>query len=326
MILPMKPIGSASDFGIALTIRRRSRIGVLIVGLLLLASPCFLGECGAQGKETDPAMRRPGRGQNPEERAKEMVAASHLVEAVLASGDMTFKMPVLNAALRRNDPDWELRMQQIIKREQWAFAKVHFIHLYWGQIATKDEKFMARMLDFVRAYRLSDDTLGIVDAMLQPEHPSTELEHSGLNGGPIPFGISGQEGNICEAVFRWQFSHIPSEQQERARVYFLQIGGSSIVSDPSDGFIDRFADNKRPVRPVSACNPWMGPHAVDKNSGERGLIFRVTHFIWKTDSEVDVKGGSYEAASSASGNTYSLRKDNGSWKVTNEKTNWISKD
>jgi len=182
------------------------------------------------------------------------------------------------------------------------------------------------MLNYARAYRLSDETLGIVDDMLMSETPSAELEHNGQNGRRVPFDISGQEQSICEAVFRWQFGHLAPERQQRAQVYFLQIGGRYTLSESSEAFANRFADVNRPVRPVSASNSGMGDYAFDKKTAERGLIFRVTHFLWRADSELDVKGGVYETASSASSVTYSLKKENGVWKVTSEKTNWISKD
>lgn len=56
----------------------------------------------------------------------------------------------------------------------------------------------------------------------------------------------------------------------------------------------------------------------------KALIFRVTSIKWKSDTEVDVSGGYYEAGLSASGNTYTVKKEKGKWKVTNDKMHWIS--
>jgi len=133
-----------------------------------------------------------------------------------------------------------------------------------------------------------------------------------------------QEDDIRESVFRWQFEHNASEQQENARVYFLEIGKKE--GDPSDEFIKRFAGNKLPVRKRSECSVNMGRSVgvLDKKTGEKGLILSVRSIEWKSDTEVDVKGGYYEHGLSASGNTYTLKKVNGKWKVTNDKMNWIS--
>src|SRR5262249_24515746 len=131
---------------------------------------------------------------------------------------------------------------------------------------------------------------------------------------------------ICEAVFRWQFTHISPAHKQRTRVYFLQMGGSSSTSDPPEGFVDRFQDRRRPIRPVSACDPNMGYPVIDKKTKDRGLIFRVTHLLRKSDTEIDVQGGYYEAATSASATTYRLMREQGSWKVVNEMAIWTSKD
>ena len=61
---------------------------------------------------------------------------------------------------------------------------------------------------------------------------------------------------------------------------------------------------------------------MDKKTGEQGLIFNVTRIQWKSDTEVE--GGYYEAGLSASGNTYTLKKDKGKWQVTKDKMDWIS--
>ena len=131
-----------------------------------------------------------------------------------------------------------------------------------------------------------------------------------------------QTDDIREAVFRWQFDHNASGQNKKAQVYFLGIGDRG--GDPTDEFMKRFADHKPPVRKVSACSADAGKGVRDKKTGETGLIFRVTKIEWKSDTEVRVKGGYYEAGLSASGNTYTVKKENGKWKVTKDKMDWIS--
>jgi hypothetical protein len=131
-----------------------------------------------------------------------------------------------------------------------------------------------------------------------------------------------QTDDIREAVFRWQFDHNASGQQTNAQVYFLEVGEKS--GDPTEEFMKRFADHKPPVRKVSACTADAGKGVLDRKTGEKGLIFRVTNIKWKSDTEVDVSGGYHEAGLSASGNTYTVKKKKGKWKVTNDKMHWIS--
>ena len=123
--------------------------------------------------------------------------------------------------------------------------------------------------------------------------------------------------DIHEAVFRWQFVHNASGLQTNAQVYFLQIGEKR--GDPTDEFIGRFAGHKPPVRKVSACSAGAGTGVVDKKTGEKGMIFRITQIKWKSATEVDVSGGYYEAGESASSNTYTVKKVKGKWKVTGDK-------
>ena len=131
-----------------------------------------------------------------------------------------------------------------------------------------------------------------------------------------------QTDDIREAVFRWQFDHNASGQQTNAQVYFLEVGQKG--DDPSDEFMKRFAGHKPPVRKKSACNAAPGKGVFDKKTGQQGLIFRATSIDWKSDAEVDVQGGYYEAGLSSSGNTYTLKKKNGKWKVTNDQMQYIS--
>ncbi len=131
-----------------------------------------------------------------------------------------------------------------------------------------------------------------------------------------------QEDNIREAVFRYQFDHNASGQQKKATVYCLSVGKGR--SDPSEDFMRRFADHKPPVRKVSECqiNPYKG--VLDKHTGAPGLAFRITRLTWISDTEAEVEGGCYEAGLSSSGNTYTVVKQHGTWKVSSDRMNWIS--
>jgi len=117
-------------------------------------------------------------------------------------------------------------------------------------------------------------------------------------------------------------AHNGSGQQRNAEVYFLEVGEKG--ADPTDEFMKRFADQKPPVRKVSACTASAGKGVLDKKTGQKGLIFRITSIEWKSDKKIDVRGGYYEAGLSASGNTYTVKKEKGKWKVTNDKMHWIS--
>jgi hypothetical protein len=131
-----------------------------------------------------------------------------------------------------------------------------------------------------------------------------------------------QENDIYEAVFRWQFEHNASGQQTNAKVYFLGVGEKA--TDPSDAFMKRFVDHKPPVRKASASHYVRGKGILDTKTGEQGLAFRALNIKWMSDDEVEIHGGYHEAEESSSGNTYTVKKESGKWKVIKDKMNWIS--
>ena len=131
-----------------------------------------------------------------------------------------------------------------------------------------------------------------------------------------------QMDDIREAVFRYQFDHNASGQQKTAKVYFIGVGEKA--TDPSDDLIKRFAEHKPPVRKASTSHYVQGKGILDKKTGEQGLAFSVRSIKWISDNEVEVYGGYYEAELSSSGNTYTVKKESGKWRVTKDKMDWIS--
>ena len=80
------------------------------------------------------------------------------------------------------------------------------------------------------------------------------------------------ENDIKEKVFRYQFEHNNSSQQKNAKVFFLCVDGK----DPSPLLLERFADHKPLVKPVSFSKSFASEDVIDKETGERGIIFRMS--------------------------------------------------
>jgi len=129
------------------------------------------------------------------------------------------------------------------------------------------------------------------------------------------------EDDIREATFRYQFQHNASGLQQKADVYFLSL--SEKDTDPGDEFLKRFVNHKPPVKKVSSSVGRLGG-VRDKDTGGKGLIFRVGGIKWVNETEAEVNGGYYEGGLSASGNTYFLKKQDGKWVVTRDEMHWIS--
>lgn len=130
-----------------------------------------------------------------------------------------------------------------------------------------------------------------------------------------------EQEDIREAVFRYQFQHNSSIQGSGAAVYCLTIENNA---DPSDDFIKRFAGSKPPVRKASDCSADAYKGTVEKATGKRGLIFRVRNIKCISPTRAEVVGGYFEDGLSASGNTYTVTKSKGRWRVSNTSMNWLS--
>lgn len=130
-----------------------------------------------------------------------------------------------------------------------------------------------------------------------------------------------EQDDIREMVFRYQFRHNSSIQANKAAVYCLSVEKGS---DPPDAFVKRFAGHIPRVRKISECIADSHKGVVERNTGKRGLIFRVKSIKWISQTEAEVLGGYFEDGLSASGNTYTVTKTKGKWRVSKAWMNWLS--
>ncbi len=135
--------------------------------------------------------------------------------------------------------------------------------------------------------------------------------------------------DIREAVFRYQFLHNASGQQQSAGVYFIGLyvtGAASPQShyvDPSINLLARFAGNVPPVKKSSDCT-YSTQGVFDISTGVRGLLFRIESIKEIDANTVEVTGGYFEAGLSASGNVYTVARINDRWTVIKDVMIWIS--
>ncbi|MDX2271423.1 MAG: hypothetical protein NW237_05665 [Cyanobacteriota bacterium] len=119
-----------------------------------------------------------------------------------------------------------------------------------------------------------------------------------------------EEENIAETVFYYQ---LQTRYKDNYKSYFLALEQHN---DPSEEFMQRFADNpkvKRLSQSTLGMPPYGGSQVVDKETGEPGLILRVMAIKWIDDKEVEVRGSFF----SGDGQIYSyhLQQENGHWAV-----------
>ncbi|RJF88821.1 hypothetical protein D3874_19045 [Oleomonas cavernae] len=133
---------------------------------------------------------------------------------------------------------------------------------------------------------------------------------------------------VAEAAFRYMFNRNASGQQQMASVYclsFTLMGGEAWVeSDPPADFIRRFSDVPIPVKPASGCRTDARTITVDKDSGKDGLTFRIDYVSCSSQDDCVVGGGYQESGLSASGNVYTLKRQDGQWHVEHDVMEWIS--
>jgi hypothetical protein len=243
-----------------------------------------------------------------DEAAREAKTAYHIVEAILASPDMTTKMPVLEAAFR-DTPEWEQNLQKIIARESWSFAKVHFIHFYWKRVSNKNKAFMDREFTFVREYQRTDETLGIVNEMLEAKERPTTTSSTTLSAqAPKISGVQGPELiQLKSAVFRGLIDALPAEgRAERIHFVKFETGEEQELRKLLRGTV---------IKSAVECQ-FVDDYPVEKATGERGVVLEI-----KNLTVIKATAVAYAGHFSGTGTMYSLEleKRNGKWQVTKRK-------
>jgi hypothetical protein len=137
------------------------------------------------------------------------------------------------------------------------------------------------------------------------------------------------QDSIRIAVFQYQFEHNASGQQQTAKVYFMSVmilndsTGYWEDGDPGRQILHYFDGNIPPVKPFSKCI-YSNGGLIDRETGERGLLFMVNAIRLISNDQVEVDGGYYEGNLSSSGDTYYLSFIDGKWIVTKDIMHWIS--
>jgi hypothetical protein len=119
---------------------------------------------------------------------------------------------------------------------------------------------------------------------------------------PSPEVQAHAEGDIAEAVFRYQFQHNASTLQQNAERYCLSLTDER---NPDAAFLQRFEAVRPAVVAAETC----------AKRSSRDLFFRVQKLDWQSDGEVWVRGGYSEGTVSTITETYLVRRKDGRWTV-----------
>jgi hypothetical protein len=152
-------------------------------------------------------------------------------------------------------------------------------------------------------------------------------------------GRGTQEDDIRAAVIRYQMlkwiGDIEKDEREAkndadrqaAKEYSFQIFFISINDkDPSDAFVARFGDIPRQVKKGSqvVTNPSLSRRILDQETHQPGIVFGADAIRWRSPDSVDVEGGYYCGSLCASGETFTVRRQEGTWVVKKSRVKWVS--
>jgi hypothetical protein len=142
---------------------------------------------------------------------------------------------------------------------------------------------------------------------------------------------SSEDDDIREIVFRYQFASNGSGFADTtAKYYYLAIiivdstHRVTSSSDPSDDLMKRFISNTPQVRKYSQATIQPGGGVYDKETGLRGLLFRVGQIRRVSENDAEVEGGYYAGGLNAEGDVFYLRKANSSWFIYRVQNYWVS--
>jgi hypothetical protein len=166
----------------------------------------------------------------------------------------------------------------------------------------------------------------------EPSRPGAAPETSAVGTAPESASASAAsststlsvDDQVREAVFRHLFTHNASGMKDRAAVYFLSLAEIGKSKDPSPALMARFAQHKPRVEAVSRARVSPDEGVRHRETGEPGLVFRVTAIKRVSNDVVDVECGYYEGNMSSSGNTYRVERKSGVWVVTDARMEWSS--
>lgn len=134
---------------------------------------------------------------------------------------------------------------------------------------------------------------------------------------------SNDDDLIREVIFKVNIEQWHKRNTNRKiKSYYLAVDD---IQDPSESLIKKFAGYGFPVKKVSESliEP-EGSIVTDKKTGKQGIIFSISKLEWKNIDEVKATGGNYMGNMASYYCLYTLRRENGEWKIVSSENCVIS--
>ncbi len=134
---------------------------------------------------------------------------------------------------------------------------------------------------------------------------------------PSAMVLEGEDLEIAEALFRYQFEHSCMVKEMRSPVdhYFLAVGDGQ---DPPAELMERPSGHSPRIWPISKSTNRLdsGLPAQHVEHGGSGLIFWIERITWIDEDSVEVEATDFQSGASAAEGTYDLEKQEGRWICT----------
>lgn len=135
-----------------------------------------------------------------------------------------------------------------------------------------------------------------------------------------------EEEAIQEILFNEILPNKRFSDSESEKTFFcLSVNNGE---DASEDLIGKFADyeskNNVKIKKASECYFYDEGGIILAGQPLKGTIFQVSKVFWKNKDEVKAEAGSRSGTIGGDGCTYTLKKENGEWKITSVEECYVS--
>lgn len=157
---------------------------------------------------------------------------------------------------------------------------------------------------------------------MKTETSKTETQ-ANKSSAPSQKDRAGEEEIVYEIIFRRIIGFWNLRKDDNSKVYYLQVSGNE---NPSENLLKKFADSKVPVKKISelGSSDSIILSLDEELSKVGGVIFSISKLQWKNENEVTLYAESYIGNLGINGCDYTLRKENGTWKIIAEEKCYVS--
>ncbi len=150
------------------------------------------------------------------------------------------------------------------------------------------------------------------------------ITNTGLkNVSSLELNKSDDENLIHEVIFRTILKPYTVTPDKKWIAYYLAVDGNK---DPNDDLLKKFTGYTTPVKKSSdsLISEADGSTVLDVETELKGVLFSVSKITWINNDEAKVSAGSHIGNMGSDGCSYTLKRENGIWKIASKSECFIS--